>query len=193
MIVAAYHHGLFPMAEGRYGSIGFYYYEPRGVIPLDERFKVRRSLRQALKRDPFEIRFDTAFEEVIRACARYDELSDREVWLSEEMITLYTELHYRGIAHSVEAWRDGKVMGGLYGISIGRAFCGESMFSRIPNASQAALAALVGRLREKGFILLDAQMATGHLEQFGLYSVTQDEYIELFREATKNAGVEPAF
>jgi leucyl/phenylalanyl-tRNA--protein transferase len=181
------------MAEGRYGSIGFYYYEPRGVIPLDERFKVRRSLRQALKRDPFEIRFDTAFEEVIRACARYDELSDREVWLSEEMITLYTELHYRGIAHSVEAWRDGKVMGGLYGISIGRAFCGESMFSRIPNASQAALAALVGRLREKGFILLDAQMATGHLEQFGLYSVTQDEYIELFREATKNAGVEPAF
>jgi leucyl/phenylalanyl-tRNA--protein transferase len=193
MIVAAYHHGLFPMAEGRYGPIGFYYYEPRGVIPLDDRFKVRRSLRQALKKDPFEIRFDTAFEEVIRACARYDELEDKQVWLSEEMITLYTELQHRGIAHSAEAWREGVLIGGLYGIAIGRAFCGESMFSSAPNASQAALVALVNRLRQKGFILLDAQMATGHLEQFGLYSVTQDEYIELFRAATKNAGEAPAF
>lgn len=187
-ILSAYMQGYFPMAEGKHGHVGFYFFEPRGIIPLDERFTVRKSLRQALKKNAFDITFDTAFEEVIRACARHDKENDEEVWLSEEMIPSYIELHHRGIAHSVEAWHDGKLVGGLYGLSLGKAFCGESMFSRVPYASQAALVGLVEHLRTKGFTLLDAQMATEHLEQFGLYSVSQAEYLTLFGEAQKESA-----
>lgn len=183
MILAAYKSGLFPMAEGKDGAIGFFHYEPRGIIPLDEHFTVRRSLSQALKKEPFEIRIDTAFIEVIRACARHDELPDDDIWISEEMIELYTELHYDGIAHSIESWRDGELVGGLYGLSLGSAFCGESMFSRAANASQAALIALVGHLRKQGFTLLDAQMPTEHLEQFGLYPVSQGQYLGMLADA----------
>ncbi len=171
------------MAEGKHGEVHYYFYEPRGVIPLDERFTVRRSLKQALKKHDFEIRFDTAFAEVIRSCARHDKENDSEVWLSEEMIPAYIELHQQGIAHSVEAWKNGELVGGLYGLSLGKAFCGESMFSKTPFASQAALVALVDHLRATGFTLLDAQMATEHLEQFGLYSISQSEYLLLFYEA----------
>lgn len=183
MILAAYKSGLFPMAEGKDGAIGFFHYEPRGIIPLDEHFTVRRSLSQALKKEPFEIRIDTAFIEVIRACARHDELPDDDIWISEEMIELYTELHHDGIAHSIESWRDGELVGGLYGLSLGSAFCGESMFSRAANASQAALIALVGHLRKQGFTLLDAQMPTEHLEQFGLYPVSQGQYLGMLADA----------
>lgn len=183
MILAAYKSGLFPMAEGKDGAIGFFHYEPRGIIPLDEHFTIRRSLSQALKKEPFEIRIDTAFIEVIRACARHDELPDDDIWISEEMIELYTELHHDGIAHSIESWRDGELVGGLYGLSLGSAFCGESMFSRAANASQAALIALVGHLRKQGFTLLDAQMPTEHLEQFGLYPVSQGQYLGMLADA----------
>ena len=187
MILAAYKSGLFPMAEGKDGAIGFFHYEPRGIIPLDEHFTIRRSLLQALKKEPFEIRIDTAFIEIIRACARHDELSDDDIWISEEMIELYTELHHDGIAHSIESWRDGELVGGLYGLSLGSAFCGESMFSRAANASQAALIALVGHLRKQGFTLLDAQMPTEHLEQFGLYSVSQGQYLGMLADALGNS------
>ncbi len=183
MILAAYKSGLFPMAEGKVGAIGFFHYEPRGIIPLDEHFTIRRSLSQALKKEPFEIRIDTAFTEVIRACARHNELPDDDIWISEEMMELYTELHHDGIAHSVESWRDCELVGGLYGLSLGSAFCGESMFSRAPNASQAALIALVGYLRKQGFTLLDAQMPTEHLEQFGLYTVSQGQYLGMLADA----------
>jgi leucyl/phenylalanyl-tRNA--protein transferase len=183
MILAAYKSGLFPMAEGKDGAIGFFHYEPRGIIPLDESFTIRRSLWQALKKKPFEIRFDTAFENVIRSCARHDELPDEDVWISDEMIELYVELHHEGIAHSVESWQDDKLVGGLYGLSLGSAFCGESMFSRTPNASQAALIALVEYLRKQEFTLLDAQMPTEHLEQFGLYSVSQGQYLGMLADA----------
>lgn len=183
VILAAYRSGLFPMAEGKDGPIGFFHYEPRGVIPLDEHFTIRRSLSQALKKEPFEIRIDTAFTEVIRSCARHDELPDEDIWISEEMIGLYTQLHHDNIAHSVESWRNGELVGGLYGLSLGSAFCGESMFSRAPNASQAALIALVQHLRKQGFTLLDAQMPTEHLEQFGLYSVPQGQYLGMLADA----------
>ena len=174
------------MASGRNGEIGFYFYEPRGIIPLDERFVVRKSLRAAIAQSHFEIRIDTAFDEVIHQCARYDELPDDEVWISEEMKLLYSELHQMGIAHSIEVWSDGALIGGLYGLMFGAAFCGESMFSRVPNASQIALIALVEHLRKTGFTLLDSQMESEHLKQFGLYTVSQTEYLGLLSDAMES-------
>jgi leucyl/phenylalanyl-tRNA--protein transferase len=187
LILNAYRLGYFPMAQGKHGPIQFYYYEPRGIIPLHEGFTIRRSLRQILKKETFEIRIDTAFEEVIRSCARHNELQDHEIWISEEMITIYTELHHRGIAHSVEAWQGDMLQGGLYGLTLGSVFCGESMFSKVPFASQASLVRLVEHLTNKGFTLLDSQMESEHLRQFGLYTVSQQEYILLLTEAmTRN-------
>lgn len=188
-VITAYLNGYYPMAQGKHGAVGFYYYEPRGIIPLDERFIVRKSLRQAIRKARFEIRFDTAFEEVIRNCARHEELPDSEIWISAEMIPLYLELYHLGIAHSVETWKNGELVGGLYGLAFGSAFCGESMFSKVPNASQAALVALVEHLRKEGFTLLDAQMVTEHLEQFGLFTLSQKEYLEQFYTALGNVEV----
>ncbi len=196
IILDAYRQGYFPMAQGKDGPIQFFYYEPRGIIPLDERFIVRRSLQQIIKKKTFEIRFDTAFEEVIRSCARHDEVNDQGIWLSEEMIDIYIELYRRGIAHSVEVWSQSddsmetrhvtSLQGGLYGLALGSAFCGESMFSRAPFASQVALVALVEYLRKNKFTLLDAQMESEHLHQFGMYSVSQVEYLVMLREAMEN-------
>jgi leucyl/phenylalanyl-tRNA--protein transferase len=185
LIEAVYHFGMFPMASGRYGPIDFYSTHIRGIIPLDERFTVRRSLRQELKKAGFEIRFDTVFRDVILACARWDLLPDDEVWISEEIIELYCDLYSRGRAHSVEVFKDDILVGGLYGLTFGGAFCGESMFSRVPFASQAALVALVERLRAKGFTLLDAQTSTDHLKQFGLYETSHEEYMKIFTEASQ--------
>lgn len=174
------------MASGPRGKIEFYYYEPRGILPLDDRFVVRKSLRQTLNRRPFEIRINTAFAEVIRQCARWAELPRHEVWLSERMIELYEELHRMGYAHSVECWdASGGLVGGLYGLALGSAFFGESMFSRAPFASQIALVALVERLREREFTLCDTQMSSDHLKQFGLLECSQDEYLLLLNEALK--------
>ncbi len=183
LVLDAYSQGYFPMAHGKHGPIQFFYYEPRGILPLDERFTVRRSLRQIIKKKTFDIKFDTAFEEVIRNCSRHDELPEEEIWLSEEMIEIYIELHKRGIAHSVETWQDEKLQGGLYGLALGSAFCGESMFSKTPFASQAALVGLVDHLREKNFTLLDSQMESEHLQQFGMYSISQKEYMGMLNEA----------
>jgi leucyl/phenylalanyl-tRNA--protein transferase len=183
MVLSAYRQGYFPMARGRHGSIGYYHFEPRGIIPLDDRFTVRRSLRKIIEDHIFRISFDEAFEEVIRACARFDELPDSEVWISEEMIELYTELHRRGIVHSLEVWYGDRLAGGLYGLVIGSVFCGESMFSREQFASQVALVALVEHLREKQFTMLDAQMESDHLRQFGLYTIIHDEYLRLLRNS----------
>jgi leucyl/phenylalanyl-tRNA--protein transferase len=183
LVLDAYRQGYFPMAQGKNGPIQFYYYEPRGIIPIDERFIIRRSLRQIIKKSIFEICFDTSFEEVIRNCSRHNQKSDEGIWLSEEMIEIYIELHKKGIAHSVEAWKNGQLQGGLYGLALGSAFCGESMFSLMPFASQAALVGLVEHLRNKGFSLLDAQMESEHLQQFGMYSVSQEEYLLMLRKA----------
>ena len=179
LILSAYHQGYFPMASGRRGDIEFYYFEPRAIIPLDERFTVRPSLRKIIESGRFETTIDTSFEEVIRSCARYEELPDKEIWISEEMIVLYCELHRRGIAHSVETWRDQELVGGLYGLALGNVFCGESMFSKQSYASQIALVKLVEWLRENKFRVLDAQMESEHLKQFGAYAISQAEYLEL--------------
>ncbi len=183
LILAAYRQGYFPMASGKKGEIGFYFYEPRGIIPLDDRFIIRKSLRVAVEQSTTEIRIDTAFDEVINQCARYDELPDDEIWISEEMKLLYSELHRMGIAHSVEVWNEGALVGGLYGLTFGAAFCGESMFSKESNASQIALIALVEHLRKTGFTLLDSQMESEHLKQFGLYTVSQTEYLGMLSDA----------
>jgi leucyl/phenylalanyl-tRNA---protein transferase len=183
-VLDAYARGYFPMASGKNGRIDFYYYEPRGVIPLDSRFTVRKSLRQIINRKQHVIKHDTAFDTVIRACARHN-LPRHEVWLSDEMIDLYNKLHRMGIAHSVEVWdiNNEQLLGGLYGLTMGSAFLGESMFSNAPNASQIALVALVEHLRHNNFTLLDAQMSSDHLKQFGLLEISQFEYLKLLNPA----------
>ena len=182
-VIAGYLSGYFPMAVGMEEPIEWFIAEPRTILPLDDRFKVRRSLRQTMKRLDFEIRIDYDFDAVIRACARHDEVPSAEVWLSEEMIDLYSELHHRGVAHSVEVWTSEGLVGGLYGIALRRAFFGESMFSRISSASQIALVALVERLRQRGFALLDVQMRTPHIALFGAIDLTHQEYLDLLARA----------
>ncbi|MBI3649575.1 MAG: leucyl/phenylalanyl-tRNA--protein transferase [Acidobacteria bacterium] len=182
-IIQAYRQGIFPMATGLEGEIDWFIADPRTVVPIDERFRVRRSLRQAMRKMSYEIRINTAFAEVIRACARHDEKSEDGVWLSEEMIALYTELHRRGVVHSVEVWMNQELIGGLYGVAIQGAFFGESMFTRVSYASQIALVALVERLRERRYRLLDAQMRTPHIAHFGALDISHDEYLDLLFDA----------
>jgi leucyl/phenylalanyl-tRNA--protein transferase len=182
-ILVAYRHGLFPMAQGRSGSIRWYIAEPRAVIPLDERFKVRRSLRRVWRGGGHQIAINRSFEEVIRSCARHGVVSAQEVWLSEEMMALYQELHQQGHAHSVEVWKEGKLIGGLYGVALKAVFFGESMFSLVPYASQLALLALVERLRERRYQLLDAQIMTPHIAQFGAMSLSHTEYLAALSRA----------
>ena len=184
LVLCAYAIGLFPMANDRYDPT-VHWIEPqrRGIIPLDA-FHVPRSLRKALRRGPFEIRVDTAFGAVIEACA--EEREDRpRTWLNDELIAIYEELHRRGHAHSVECWRPGeeRLVGGLYGVSMGAAFFGESMFSFERDASKVALVALVERLRAGGFRLLDTQFVTDHLRRFGATEVPREAYRRLLRDA----------
>jgi leucyl/phenylalanyl-tRNA--protein transferase len=182
-VIAGYKQGFFPMARGRYGKIEWFMADPRTIIPLDSRFRVRRSLRQTIRKAQYEIKFNTDFPSVIRSCARHNEVDREEVWLSDEMISIYTELHHRGFAHSVEAWSEGKLVGGLYGVALKAAFFGESMFSRESSASQVALVALVERLRERGYRLLDAQMRTPHISYFGAMDLAHDDYLASLSEA----------
>ncbi|MCG3163857.1 MAG: Leucyl/phenylalanyl-tRNA--protein transferase [Acidobacteria bacterium] len=183
MVIAGYQQGYFPMARGRFGGIDWFMAEPRTVIPLDDRFHVRRSLRKTIKKSEYQVRLNTAFDSVIRACARHDEVDNEEVWLSEEMISIYLELHHRKFAHSVEVWDGENLIGGLYGVSLRAAFFGESMFSRAPSASQIALVALVERLRQRRYFLLDAQMRTQHIGYFGAIDLMHNEYMGLLAEA----------
>ncbi|MDP4198684.1 MAG: leucyl/phenylalanyl-tRNA--protein transferase [Bacteroidota bacterium] len=182
VILNAYYQGFFPMAlEG--GEIGFYAYQTRGIVPLDDRFTVRKSLRQILRREDYQITFDTEPRAVLQGCSRIGEIPAYELWLSDELIEHYLSLFNLGRVHTVEVWRGGNLIGGLYGLTFGAAFCGESMFSRAPYASQIALVHLVEHLRQRGYELLDAQQSTAHLRQFGLYECGQMEYLEAFHKA----------
>ncbi len=177
-LLAAYAHGYFPMADNA-GDKSIYWYHPeqRGVLPLDQ-FHVPRSLKRYLKDHPFEIRFDTAFRDVMRACA------DRETtWINDVILELYGELFDHGFAHSVECWREGRLVGGLYGVALGGAFFGESMFSRETNASKVALVELVGRLKAAGYALLDTQYVNEHLKQFGVLEIPKAEYLKQLQAA----------
>lgn len=178
MLLRAYSIGLFPMAEAA-DDPELFWVEPelRGIIPLDD-FHVSKSLSKAIRKKPFDIRFDTAFSAVMAGCAA--QAPDRpNTWINETIRKLYTELHEIGHAHSVEAWEGDELVGGLYGVSLGAAFFGESMFSRRTNASKICLVYLVERLREKGFMLLDTQFTTEHLKTFGAIDVPKDEYAKM--------------
>jgi leucyl/phenylalanyl-tRNA--protein transferase len=176
VLLSAYGQGVFPMADG--GDIGWYSPVMRGLIPLDDRFHIPGGLLRALKKRPFELRRDTAFEPVIRACAGRD-----ETWIDETIIASYVGLFDLGFAHSVECWDDEGLQGGLYGVRLGRAFFGESMFSRKTDASKIALVHLVEWLRGEDAMLLDTQWMTDHLRQFGGYEVPRDEYLEMLAAA----------
>jgi leucyl/phenylalanyl-tRNA---protein transferase len=171
LLLHAYRNGVFPMAMED-GEIAWFSPDPRAIIPL-ESFHIPHGLKRALKRNLFDIRVDTAFEIVIRECARR-----RETWINEEIIESYINLHRVGYAHSVEAWHNGKLAGGLYGVALGGAFFGESMFHHATDASKVALHALVQRLRARGFSLLDTQWTTPHLERFGVLEISRKEYLK---------------
>jgi leucyl/phenylalanyl-tRNA--protein transferase len=157
--------------------------EKRGIFPLDA-FHVPKSLRKKLKADPFEIRLDTAFTETMRAC-RGGGPERPESWINEEIITVYSDLHHEGFAHSVEAWESGELVGGLYGVSIGAAFFGESMFSRRTDASKIALCHLVGRMRMAGYALLDTQFLNQHLKRLGGIEIPAARYALMLSDALR--------
>lgn len=179
LLLAAYAHGLFPMAVNERGDLAWFSPDPRAIIPLDDRFHIPHGLRRVLKKGRFQITIDQDFEGVIRGCAT----SHGSTWISAEIIRAYCQLHRDGYAHSVETRLDGQLVGGLYGVHLGGAFFGESMFHRVSDASKVALVALVQRLRERGFVLLDTQWQTPHLVQFGTYEVPRAEYLRLLRAA----------
>lgn len=156
------------------GTIYWYDPDPRAIIPLDT-FRVNRRLARTVRNAGFEVRVDTAFRAVMEACA--EPAPDRDgTWISQELIEAYTNLHRMGLAHSVETWHEGHLVGGLYGVAIRGLFAGESMFSRATDASKVALVHLVERLRQGGFVLLDTQFITAHLARFGAIELSRDEY-----------------
>lgn len=179
MVLHAYRVGAFPMADPATGSISWYAPDPRAVIDL-EHVSLPRSLRTVIKRETFEVRWDTSFRTVVEGCA-----ARAETWISPEIARTYEDLHRNGWAHSVECWREGALRGGLYGVAIGGAFFGESMFSGEVNASKVALAALVDRMRSRGFVLLDTQFMTPHLARFGAVEIPRTEYLRRLQEALR--------
>ncbi len=182
LLLRAYSVGLFPMAECRDDPMLFWV-DPklRGVLPLD-RFHLPRRLRRTLRQRRFRLSCDTAFRQVIEACAETAP-GRPNTWINDEILDLYSELHAHGDAHSVECWLDGELVGGLYGVVLGGAFFGESMFTRVRDASKVALVHLVARLRAGGFVLLDTQFNTPHLQRFGAIEVPRERYRERLAEA----------
>lgn len=190
LVLRAYAAGIFPMAEHR-DDPSVFWVDPRvrGVLPL-ETFHVPKKLMKIIRRDEFEVRCDTAFSDVIDSCAESTK-DRRETWINDDIRTAYVELHRRGFAHSVECWKDGALVGGLYGVSLGCAFFGESMFSRITNASKVALVHLVARLKIANYRLLDTQFVTEHLRQFGAVEIPCRVYLERLEDAIRYQTVFP--
>lgn len=190
LLLRAYAQGVFPMAERRDDPDLFWVSpERRGVLPLDS-FHVPHRLARTIRSDRFDVRTDTVFADVIRACAA--PTPDRkESWINAEIADVYTELHRRGFAHSVECWREGQLVGGLYGVRLGAAFFGESMFTRERDASKVALAHLVARMIKGGFALLDSQFLTEHLARFGAVEIPRADYLELLTSAIRKKAYWP--
>ena len=185
LLLEAYGSGIFPMGMED-GTIRWFSPDPRGILPL-EQFHVPHGLKRALKRPGWELRTDTAFDEVVGACAARD-----ETWITPLIRKAYQELFEAGHAHSVEIWREGRLAGGLYGVALGGAFFGESMFHRVTDASKVALWHLVRIMKEHGFILLDTQWTTDHLEQFGAIEISREEYLSLLGKALLRKSSFPA-
>ncbi|HYC13348.1 MAG TPA: leucyl/phenylalanyl-tRNA--protein transferase [Stellaceae bacterium] len=182
LLLRAYAAGLFPMAESAEDPDLFWVDpDPRGVLPLT-RFHLPRRLKRTVRSGPYEVRVDTAFSRVMRGCAEPTGIRPK-TWINEEIFRLYDLLFERGFAHSVEAWQEGELVGGLYGVALGGAFFGESMFSRERDASKVALVHLVARLVRGRFRLLDTQFVTEHLRRFGAIEISRGEYHRLLAEA----------
>jgi leucyl/phenylalanyl-tRNA---protein transferase len=190
ILLAAYAGGVFPMAETA-DEKELFWVDPqrRGILPLDA-FHVPRRLRRVVRHGGFDIRCDTAFEEVIRGCAEATEKRPN-TWINDEIVQLYAALFARGAVHSVESWLEGMLVGGLYGVSLGAAFFGESMFSRVTNASKVALVHLAARLRLGGYRLLDTQFLTAHLARFGGIEISRARYRRLLAEALASGASFP--
>ncbi len=180
-LLSAYAQGAFPMTDAD-GKTRWYTADPRGIVPLDSRFRVHRSLRQTMRRGIYQVRINQNFNATIRACMAE---RDEGTWISDDLVDAYTLLHKNGFAHSVETYAadDGTLVGGLYGVALGGAFFGESMFHRRTDASKVALVALVNRLRERDFVLLDAQAKTPHLARFGCEEMASHDYLRHLRAA----------
>ncbi len=176
LLIEGYRLGVFPMATED-DSIEWFSPDPRAILPL-ETFHVPHALRRVLRRKIFQTTLDRAFPEVIQACANRE-----DTWINREIIESYIRLHELGHAHSVEAWKEGKLAGGLYGVAVGGAFFGESMFHYVTDASKVALVALVEHLRARRFVLLDTQWLTPHLQQFGAIEIPRNHYLRLLRRA----------
>ena len=187
MVLSGYLQGVFPMAESD-GEIYWYGPDPRCIIPLDN-YRPARSLRPVLNRQEFEIRINTEFKAVMTHCS-IPRTEDDAMWISEEIIEVYTHLHQLGYAHSVEAWKDGELAGGLYGVSLGKVFFGESMFHRVNNASKVAFHELVLRLRERKYGLLDSQFINDNVKRFGAIEIPKAEFLALLK---KNVSLERHF
>lgn len=188
LLLKAYASGVFPMAESASDPEVFWVRpETRGIIPLDG-FHTPKSLLKTIRKNRFEIRFDSDFEATIDACAEKRE-ERRSTWINVPIREAYIELHRIGHCHSVEAWREGRLVGGLYGLALGRVFFGESMFSKETDASKVCLVALVERLNERGFALLDTQFTTEHLKHFGAIDVPRAKYEKMLVETLKGEAV----
>ena len=185
LLVWAYRQGIFPMFDSRTRRIEYFSPDPRTILPL-EHLHVSKSLQRRVRSERFELRSDTRFEQVMRECA-VSRRGRRETWIDERLVSAYCGLHELGLAHSIEAWRDDALVGGLYGVHLGAAFFGESMFSRPElggtDASKVCLVWLVEQLREARFELLDVQFTTPHLERFGTLEIPRELYLSLLERA----------
>ena len=186
LLLSAYAQGVFPMADDD-GRIFWYDPDPRAILPLNE-FHVPRSLRRIVRRGDYLVKRDTGFGDVIRSCAAPVE-GRANTWISEELVVAYERLHRLGFAHSVESWYQGELVGGLYGVALNGLFAGESMFSRRTDASKVALVHLVSHLRRQGFLLLDIQIMTEHLQQFGAIEISRHRYKKLLALALERPTV----
>ena len=176
-MIRLYASGAFPMADEKTGIINWYMPDTRTIIPLYN-FNIPRSTKKSIEEENFEIKLNTDFEAVIAGCA------DREsTWISDELIEAYRRLKKRGFIHTVETWKDGKLVGGLYGVNFRGAFFGESMFSKVSQASKVALVTLLNHLKEKDFVLLDVQFMTEHLKMFGAVEISFEDYTKLLHKA----------
>lgn len=169
------------MADSRDGQVQWYAADPRTIMPLDT-FHVPHALAKRVRQGTFRMTGDTAFHQVITACAQPRPYAE-DTWINDQIIDVYTQLHDMGFAHSIEAWQDDQLVGGLYGVALGGAFFGESMFSRRTDASKVCLVRLVEHLKQRGYILLDVQFSNPHLEQFGVEDIARERYLALLEDA----------
>jgi len=178
-LLEAYRHGIFPWYEAG-GPILWWAPDPRLVL-FPEELRVSARLLRTIRQGRFKTQLDTAFAQVIAACAATPRVHEEGTWITPEMQQAYLQLHHAGFAHSLESWQDGRLVGGIYGVAVGRCFCGESMFYHVTDASKVALVALVERLRDRGFTLLDCQIPSQHLIRFGARTIPRAEFLQILR------------